>query len=91
MPAQHRADLLITDAVGTRLTGEALIGARPVRCGGEVVAMLTHQTAGEGRRTSSPLEQAYSDCAATLLDMVSGGHFPQHRRRGGVPVEPAGG
>ena len=68
--------LLITDAVGTELTGEALIGARPVRCGGEVVAMLTHQTAGEGRRTSSPLEQAYLDCAATLLDMVSAGTFP---------------
>ncbi len=68
--------LLLTDAVGTVVGEDALQGAVPVRYRGEVVAMLTHQTAGDGRRTSSPLETAYLDCAGHLLEMVSEGSFP---------------
>ena len=68
--------LLLTDAVGTVLGEESLQGAVPVRYCGEVVAVLTHQTAVDGRRTSSPLEKAYLDCAGHLLEMVSEGTFP---------------
>jgi two-component sensor histidine kinase len=68
--------MLIADAVGTVVAEEGLLGAVPVRCCGEVVALLTRQSAGDGRRTSSRLERAYQDCAATLLDMVSEGTFP---------------
>ena len=68
--------MLIADAVGTVVAEEGLLGAVPVRCCGEVVALLTRQSAGDGRRTSSRLEKAYLDCAATLLDMVSEGTFP---------------
>ena len=66
--------LLVTDAVGT--VAEELPQAMPVRFRGEVVAMLTRQVAGDGRRTSSRLEKAYSDCAAKLLDLVADGAFP---------------
>ena len=62
--------MLITDAVGTVVAEDGLLGTVPVRYGGDVVALLTRQTAGDGRRTSSRLEKAYLDCAATLLDMV---------------------
>ncbi|MCH9720918.1 MAG: sensor histidine kinase [Actinomycetia bacterium] len=68
--------MLITDAVSTVAAEEALVGTVPVRYRGDVVALLTRQTAGDGRRTSSRLETAYLDCAATLLDMVSEGTFP---------------
>lgn len=68
--------LLVTDAVGTVAADGGLPGAVPVRYRGEVVALLTHQTAGDGRRTSSRLEEAYLDCAAKLLDMVAEGSFP---------------
>ncbi|MGI9125135.1 MAG: histidine kinase N-terminal domain-containing protein, partial [Mycobacterium sp.] len=68
--------LLVTDAVGSVVAHDGLPGAIPVRYRGEVVATLTRQSAGEGRRTSSPLERAYSDCAAKLLDMVADGAFP---------------
>ena len=68
--------MLISDAVGTVVAEEGLLGSVPVRYRGDVVAVLTHQTAGEGRRTSSRLEKAYLDCAALLLDMVSEGTFP---------------
>ena len=68
--------LLVTDAVGSVVAQDGLPGAVPVRYRGEVVATLTRQSAGEGRRTSSPLEKAYSDCAAKLLDMVADGAFP---------------
>ena len=68
--------MLITDAVGTVVAEDGLLGTVPVRYGGDVVALLTRQTAGDGRRTSSRLEKAYLDCAATLLDMVSEGTFP---------------
>lgn len=53
--------LLVTDAVGTVVAEESLPGAVPVRYRGEVVAWLTHQTADDGRRTSSRLEEAYLD------------------------------
>ncbi len=47
-----------------------------MRHGNQVVAVLTHQTALAERRTSSPLEKAYLDCAGNLLHMVSEGTFP---------------
>ena len=68
--------LLITDAVGTEVAEEGLLGAIPVRHHGDVVALLTHQTARDGRRTSSRLEKAYLDCAGYLRDMLSEGTFP---------------
>jgi two-component sensor histidine kinase/PAS domain-containing protein len=68
--------LLLTDAVGSLVADDALPSPVPVRYRGEVVALLTHQTALDGRGTSSPLEQAYLDCAARLLDMVGEGTFP---------------
>ena len=68
--------LLATDAVGTVVAEDGLLGAVPVRCRGEVVALLTHQTSVNGAGTSSPLEKAYLDCAAKLLDMVGEGSFP---------------
>jgi len=68
--------LLLTDSVGTVVAQESLAGAMPVRYRGEVVAMLTRQSAGDARRPSSPLENAYLDCAAKLLDMVADGAFP---------------
>ena len=69
--------LVVKDAVGTVVAGAgALKRAVPVRYCDEVVAILTHQTAVDGRRTSSPLEKAYLDCAERLLEMVSEGSFP---------------
>ena len=68
--------LLVSDAVGTVVADEGLLGAVPVRHRGEVVAMITQQNAGDGRRTSSRLEKAYLDCAGKLLAMVSEGTFP---------------
>lgn len=70
------ATLLATDAVGTVVAEDALAGAVPVRYRGDVVALLTQQSAADGPRTSSPLETAYLDCAAKLLDMVGEGTFP---------------
>jgi len=68
--------LLITDAVGTAVAEESLLEAVPVRYRGDVVALLTRQTARDGRRTSSRLEKAYLDCAEHLMHMVSEGSFP---------------
>lgn len=68
--------MLITDAVGTVVAEDGLLGTVPVRYRGEVVALLTQQIAGDGRRTSSRLEKAYLDCVAKLLGMVSEGTFP---------------
>ena len=67
------------------------VEAVPVRHGNQVVAVLTHQTALAERRTSSPLEKAYLDCAGNLLHMVVRRHLPQRRRPGRVAVQPAGG
>jgi two-component sensor histidine kinase len=50
--------------------------AVPVRYGEQVVAVLTHQTALEAHRKSSPLETAYIDCAVDLMHMLSEGTFP---------------
>jgi two-component system, sensor histidine kinase PdtaS len=52
------------------------VEAVPVRHGSQVVAVLTHQTALADRRTVSPLERAYLDCARNLLHMLSEGTFP---------------
>lgn len=52
------------------------VEAVPVRYGERVVAVLTHQTALDADRKSSPLETAYLDCAADLVHMLSEGTFP---------------
>lgn len=52
------------------------VEAVPIRYGDAVVAVLTHQTALAARRTASPLEHAYLDCAGNLLVMLSEGTFP---------------
>jgi two-component system, sensor histidine kinase PdtaS len=52
------------------------VEAVPVRYKGQVVAVLTHQTALASRRSVSPLENAYLDCARDLLLMLSEGTFP---------------
>ncbi len=52
------------------------VEAVPVRYDNRVVAVLTHQTAVAERRTSSPLERAYLDCAANLQHMLTEGTFP---------------
>lgn len=70
------ATLVIKDAVGTVADPDTVRDAVPVRYQGEVVAMLTHQTALDGTGASSPLESAYLDCAGRLLEMVSAGTFP---------------
>ena len=67
--------LLITDTVGAVAASDDLHAPVPVRYGGVVVAWLTRQSA-EDRRTSSPLETAYLDCAGKLLDMVAEGSYP---------------
>lgn len=82
------ATLLITDAVGTVAGPDVLSAAVPVRYRGEVVAVLTRQSAGVGWRASSPLEQAYLDCADHLLDMVASGTFPDSGDRAGTRSSP---
>jgi two-component system, sensor histidine kinase PdtaS len=52
------------------------VEAVPVRYDNHVMAVLTHQTALAARRTASPLENAYLDCAGDLLHMLSEGTFP---------------
>ncbi|BBZ06778.1 sensor histidine kinase [Mycolicibacterium doricum] len=52
------------------------VEAVPVRYREDVVAVLTHQTTLAARRTASPLEVAYLDCAGDLLIMLSEGTFP---------------
>lgn len=52
------------------------VEAVPVRHAGQVVAVLTHQTALAALRKSSPLETAYLACAADLVNMLSEGTFP---------------
>ena len=52
------------------------IEAVPVRHTDRVVAVLTHQTALAADRKTSPLERAYLDCAADLVQMLSEGTFP---------------
>ncbi|AKS35338.1 sensor histidine kinase [Mycolicibacterium goodii] len=52
------------------------VEAVPVRHRGQVVAVLTHQTALAERRLTSPLEGAYLDCANDLLHMLAEGTFP---------------
>jgi two-component sensor histidine kinase len=62
-----------TDSVlGSDLNVEAV----PVRHDNRVVAVLTHQTALAALRKYSPLEIAYLDCAADLVQMLSEGTFP---------------
>jgi two-component sensor histidine kinase len=52
------------------------VEAVPVRYDNHVMAVLTHQTALAARRTASPLENAYLDCAGDLLHMLSECTFP---------------
>jgi two-component sensor histidine kinase len=60
----------------SRTTPGLDVEAVPVRHCGQVVAVLTHQTALAERRLTSPLEGAYLDCANDLLHMVAEGTFP---------------
>lgn len=70
--------LLAKDVVGTVVAEGELPGQGvPVRCGDDVVAVLTLQTSGDGRRTSSRLEKAYLDCAGSLMRMLSEGTYPR--------------
>ncbi|WP_197380576.1 sensor histidine kinase [Mycolicibacterium mengxianglii] len=52
------------------------VEAVPVRHAGQVVAVLTHQTALAALRKASPLETAYLACAGDLVNMLSEGTFP---------------
>jgi two-component sensor histidine kinase len=85
------ATVLVSDAVGSvvpecqmPLVADAFSAsvirrgkdATPVRYDDHVVAVLTHESAASDERTPSPLERAYLDCAADLLNMISEGTFP---------------
>ncbi|ULN49436.1 sensor histidine kinase [Mycolicibacterium goodii] len=61
---------------GSRTRPGLDVEAVPVRHRGQVVAVLTHQTALAERRLTSPLEGAYLDCASDLLHMLAEGTFP---------------
>src|SRR5690349_15287135 len=60
---------------GQQNSADIKVEAVPVRYDNELVAVLTHQTSLAPRQ-ASPLEAAYIDCAADLLNMLSEGTFP---------------
>lgn len=59
-----------------RSATRSAVEAIPVRHGGQVVAVLTRKSALTLDRQSSPLEAAYLECAADLVQMLSEGSFP---------------
>jgi two-component sensor histidine kinase len=67
-----------SDAAQDNSSGDSRlkVEAVPVRYRGNVVAVLTHQTAHADRRKAAPLERAYLDCARDLLRMLAEGTFP---------------
>ncbi len=67
---------LRVEAVPVRQRAHGYPGGADTGSRDRVVAVLTHQSTGGGRRTSSPLETAYLDCAANLKDMIADGTFP---------------
>ncbi|MGF7123945.1 sensor histidine kinase [Rhodococcus sp. AG1013] len=72
---------------GTPLRREAV----PVRCGGEVIAVLSRDTNLAQQRAQSPLEIAYLDCAADLCQMISEGTFPNPETRSDTNSSPRAG
>ncbi|BBY87791.1 sensor histidine kinase [Mycolicibacterium tokaiense] len=64
------------DPPGASTAAGLNVEAVPVRHAGNVVAVLTHQTALAALRKASPLETAYLACAADLVNMLSEGTFP---------------
>ncbi|MDH6677678.1 two-component sensor histidine kinase/PAS domain-containing protein [Rhodococcus sp. LBL1] len=72
---------------GTPLRREAV----PVRCDGEVIAVLSRDTNLAQQRAQSPLEIAYLDCAADLCQMISEGTFPNPVSRSDTNSSPRAG
>ncbi|GAB2628356.1 histidine kinase N-terminal domain-containing protein [Prescottella soli] len=72
---------------GTPLRREAV----PVRCDGEVIAVLSRDTNLAQQRAQSPLEIAYLDCAADLCQMISEGTFPNPISRSDTNSSPRAG
>ena len=72
---------------GTPLRREAV----PVRCDGEVIAVLSRDTNLAQQRAQSPLEIAYLDCAADLCQMISEGTFPNPETRSDTNSSPRAG
>ncbi|CRK51470.1 putative sensor histidine kinase pdtaS [Rhodococcus sp. RD6.2] len=65
--------------------------AIPVRCNGDVIAVLSRDTNPAQQRQSSPLEVAYLDCAAELCQMISEGTFPTPEEHGEILSSPRAG
>ncbi|MGW0175431.1 sensor histidine kinase [Rhodococcus sp. NPDC003322] len=65
--------------------------AIPVRCSGDVIAVLSRDTNPTQQRQSSPLEVAYLDCAAELCQMISEGTFPTPEEHSEILSSPRAG
>lgn len=74
-------------AEGTPVRREAV----PVRCAGEVIAVLSRDTNPTQKRQSSPLEVAYLDCAGELCQMISEGTFPTPEEHSEILSSPRAG
>ncbi|MGW6376875.1 sensor histidine kinase [Rhodococcus sp. NPDC055112] len=72
---------------GTPVRREAI----PVRCAGDVIAVLSRDTNPTQHRQSSPLEVAYLDCAADLCQMISEGTFPTPEEHSEILSSPRAG
>ncbi|MFD4183855.1 sensor histidine kinase [Rhodococcus sp. NPDC058514] len=72
---------------GTPVRREAI----PVRCAGDVIAVLSRDTNPTQQRQSSPLEVAYLDCAADLCQMISEGTFPTPEEHSEILSSPRAG
>jgi len=65
--------------------------AVPVRCGAEVIAVLSSDTSLATVRGASPLEAAYLACAADLCQMIADGSFPASEAVSDVHTSPRAG
>lgn len=72
---------------GTPVRREAV----PVRCNGEVIAVLSRDTNATQQRRPSLLETAYLDCADELCQMISEGTFPTPEERSEILSSPRAG
>jgi two-component sensor histidine kinase len=72
---------------GTPLRREAV----PVRCGGEVVAVLGRDTNIAQLRVPSALETAYLGCAGDLCQMIADGSFPPAESTSDIHTSPRAG
>ncbi|MFC9787752.1 sensor histidine kinase [Rhodococcus sp. NPDC127528] len=72
---------------GTPVRREAI----PVRCNGEVIAVLSRDTNPTQKRQSSPLEVAYLGCAGELCQMISEGTFPTPEEHSEILSSPRAG